>query len=407
MSGKQVRKLVAAGMCAAAFAAVVAFRHAGTTGAAPADPDDGPAAKADGGPAFVVEPYLQYATPTSIVVMCETEAPTTCVVEYGANYPPDKAAEVKAPATLHEVQLDGLQPKTKYFYRVTCADAAGNKKVGKLLTFLTAVGPDDAYTFTVLGDTQKNPAVTGKIARLMWDRRPHFVVHLGDVVDDGPDPRQWTDELFRPCRELFARVPLYPCIGNHEKNHAHYYKYFSLPKPEYYYSFRYGNAEFFALDTNKRITPGSEQYDWLEKALAASNARWKFCFHHHPCYSSDADDYGDTAKGHSKYGDPRARALIPLYEKYKVDVVMNGHIHLYERTWPVRGGRVDEKNGVVYLTSGGGGGKLEEFEPTPSFFKNQGRVDYHFCYFTVHGGTLECKAFDHEGRLFDSFALHK
>src|SRR5207248_2912640 len=153
----------------------------------------------------------------------------------------------------------------------------------------------------------------------------HFVLHLGDVVDNGPDRKEWTDELFGPCRELFARVPVYPCIGNHEKNHAHYYRYFSLPKPEYYYSFKYGNAEFFSLDTNK----------------------------------------------------------------------------------PVRGGAVDVKAGVTYVTSGGGGGKLEDVQPTPAFFKNQGRMDYHYCYVTVFGGRLDFKAFDRDNHLFDQFSLRK
>jgi hypothetical protein len=231
------------------------------------------------------------------------------------------------------------------------------------------------------------------------------------VVDDGPAKGQWTGDLFRPCADLFGRVPVYPCIGNHEKNHANYYRYFALPAPEYYYSFRYGNAEFFALDTNTNRTasllPGGEQYRWLEKGLAASDAAWKFCFHHHPAYSSDSDDFGDTAKGGTAAGDVRVRPLAALYEKYKVDVVFNGHIHLYERTWPVRGGKVDEKAGVTYVTTGGGGGKLEDFGPTPTFFQHELRVDYHFCHVAVHQGVLHFKAYDQDGRVFDHFTRRK
>jgi hypothetical protein len=88
-------------------------------------------------------------------------------------------------------------------------------------------------------------------------------------------------------------------------------------------------------------------------------------------------------------------------------VVFNGHIHLYERSWPIRDNKVDQKNGVVYITSGGGGGRLEDFGPTPTFFKAECRVDYHFCYVTVQNGTFTLKAFDHEGRLFDTFTLTK
>jgi len=90
-----------------------------------------------------------------------------------------------------------------------------------------------------------------------------------------------------------------------------------------------------------------------------------------------------------------------------VDVVFNGHIHVYERTWPLRGGKVDRARGVLYVTSGGGGGKLETFAPVPTFFKAQCRSDYHFCYVTIHGGRLCLKAFDHRGTLFDSFDVDK
>jgi predicted phosphodiesterase len=361
------------------------------------------------GPRWVVEPYLQYVTRTGITVMWESEQPCSAVVEYGTALPFTQAAKVEKPDTMGEVKLDGLEPNTKYFYRVVLTDAAGKKLEGRTLTFMTAPGPSDAYSFAVIGDTQRNPVVTGKVAKLMWERRPNFVLHCGDVVDDGAAKLQWTADLFKPCNELFGRVAVFPCIGNHEKNHPHYYKYFSLPKPEYYYSYTYGNAEFFSLDTNKLrdLTPQGEQYKWLDKALAASTAKWKVCYHHHPVYSSDEDDYGNTWKEGTTSGDVRVRHLLQLYEKHNVDVVFNGHIHVYERTWPIRGGKVDQKDGIVHVTSGGGGGGLENFAPTPAFFKQEFRSDFHFCYVTVHNGTFNLKAFDQEGRLFDQFTRSK
>jgi predicted phosphodiesterase len=361
------------------------------------------------GPRFVVEPYLQFATRTTMTVMWETEAVADAVVEYGSTFPPKQAAKLAKADTMGEVVLSDLEPNTKYFYRVVCTDAEGRKLEGKPLTFATAPGPDDAFSFTVVGDTQRNPVVTGKVAKLMWERRPNFVVHCGDVVDDGAAKWQWTGDLFKPCNELFGRVAVFPCIGNHENNHAHYYKYFALPGREYHYSFQYGNAEFFVTDTNTRrdLSEKGEQYKWLDKALGASDAKWKVCYHHHPAYSSDDNDFGDSRKGPTTGGDLRVRDFVKLYEKHNVDVVFNGHIHVYERTWPVRAGKVDEKRGVVYVTSGGGGGKLEDFAPTPAFFKQEFRSDYHFCYATVHRGTFNLKAFDHEGRLFDQLSLKK
>ena len=402
MSSRPARAAAAA-LCVAVAAGVVAVRGARPDAPAAAAPDD-PA-----GPAFLVEPYLQNATRTSMTVMWEADRPCTAVVEYGPTFPPQLTAAANEPAAMGEVALANLEPKTKYFYRVVCTDAAGTKLEGKPLTFFTAPDPTDAFSFTVIGDTQRNPTVTAKLAKLMWAYRPNFVIHCGDVVDDGAAKAQWTGDLFRPCAELFGRVPVFPCIGNHEKNHPDYYKYFSLPAPEYHYSFKYGNAEFFVLDTNalRELSPKGEQYKWLDKALAASDARWKVCYHHHPAYSSDDDDFGNAWKGPTTAGDVRVRNLVGLYEKHKVDVVFNGHVHVYERTWPVRGGKVDEKNGVTYVTSGGGGGRLETFAPTPAFFKQEFRSDYHFCAVAVHQGSFRFKAVDHEGRVFDHFALTK
>jgi hypothetical protein len=399
------RVLLAALAVGLTLAAAVLVRP--TAGRPPAAPAPAPAGDPANGPRFVIDPYLQFATRTSMTVMCETDVPTTAVVEYGPTFPPRLRAASPL-GTLHEVRLDGLAPSAKHFYRVVCTAPDGGKPLaGPPGTFQTAVGEEEAYSFCVIGDTQRNPAVTAKLAKLMWDRRPHFVLHMGDVVDDGPDLRQWIGDLFGPCRELFARVPVYPCIGNHEKNHRHYYKYFSLPAPEYRYSFRYGNAEFWSVDTNKPVGPGSEQHRWLDDTLAKSAATWKVCYHHHPCYSSDSDDYGDTAKGESRRQDTNAAQLVPLYERHGVALGLNGHIHLYERTWPVRAGKVDRAKGVTYLTSGGGGANLEDFEPTPAFFKNHGRVCFHYCYVTVSGGLMEWKVYDAEDRLFDQFTLTK
>src|SRR5262249_42225316 len=137
------------------------------------------------GPRFVVEPYLQYVTRTGITIMWETSDPCTAVVEYGPTFPPKLQSKVEKADVMGEVPLKDLEPNTKYFYRVVCTDAEGRKLESKPMTFMTAPGLSDAYSFAVIGDTQRNPVVTGKLAKLIWERRPNFVVHCGDVVDDG------------------------------------------------------------------------------------------------------------------------------------------------------------------------------------------------------------------------------
>jgi hypothetical protein len=84
------------------------------------------------------------------------------------------------------------------------------------------------------------------------------MIHCGDVVDDGFAKQQWVFDLFAPSARLLAHVPAFPVIGNHEKNSHWYYDYFSLPKPEYFYTFSVGNAQFFMIDSNKDLSPGSD-----------------------------------------------------------------------------------------------------------------------------------------------------
>jgi hypothetical protein len=361
---------------------------------------------------FVVKPYLQFATADSIKILCETTKPSTMLVQYGERQPLTLTGSSTAPANISEVALKDFKPNTTYFYRVTCTDANGNIARSDIATFQGLPGPDSAWAFGILGDTQRNPEVTRKCAEAIFALRPNFMIHCGDVVDDGFAKHQWVDDLFDPCSRLFAHVPAFPVIGNHEKNSHWYYDYFSLPDPEYFYTFKVGNAEFFMIDSNKDCRPGSEQYARLEKALANSKSVWKFTAHHHPCFSSDENDYGDKWTGKLRdeefgYGNDNAQPLVPLYEKYGVDISFAGHIHSYERTWPILQMTINQKKGVRYIVSGGGGGGLEQAAPQRAWFSIHVQRGHHFAFATVHDRTIQFKAYDIEGRLFDTFELTK
>lgn len=364
---------------------------------------------------FLVRPYLQFATQHSITVLFETAEPSTAVLEYGPALEKAESPnwaqkiEVNPAKTLHEITISGLSPATKYLYRVRAHLGNGKTAESEVLTFSTAVRDEDPFVFAVIGDTQFNGRTSWaweKIAQRVWESRPHFVVHLGDVVDKGSVKTDWTQDFFPKGQPVLSRYSVYTVLGNHEQDAAHYYDYMANPEPEYYYTFKYGNAQFFMLDTNRDVFPGSEQYDWLEWALAASDAQWKFVVHHHPPYSSEENDHGDTYIGASTF-QTQARALVPLYEAYGVDFCLFGHTHVYERTWPIFEDKVDRSRGVVYINSGGAGGGLEGFDPVRPWFSLANAVTHHFCTFAIHEDYLAFKAIDHEGRLFDQFQLTK
>jgi acid phosphatase type 7 len=356
---------------------------------------------------FVARPYLQFITRDSATIMCETSRPCIATIEYGTQLPYTMKFESGEPSRMHEMVLQGLSPQTPYFYRVRCRNEDGTELVGDDLTFQTVVDAQTPFAFAVIGDTQKNKPVIERLQAFAFSQRPNFEIHLGDVVDKGADRAEWTQELLEASWPLMSRICMYPAIGNHEENHSNYYTYFSLPGPEYRYTYTYGNAQFFVIDTNKPVDPESEQYRWLDRELAASTAVWKFVYHHHPVYSSDEDDYGDTYKGPSTYGDMRLRPLAALYEKHGVDISFNGHIHAYERTWPIREGRVDMSRGVRYISSGGGGGGLESTGPNRSWFSQRVYRGHHMCTVMISGKTLVLQAFDLEGRLFDTMEINK
>lgn len=359
--------------------------------------------------AFVVKPYLQFVTKTSITVMWETTKPTAGVVQHGEDASVSHKIDSKSNAYIHEITINGLQPETQYFYQVGSTDDEGKSIQSEVLTFQTANNEDTPFSFAVISDTQGNPAVSGKLAQHAWGYRPNFLMHPGDLVSTGTNDSHWTKHFFASMDPLISRVAMFPVLGNHEQNADNYYNYMSLPDPEYYYNFEYGNAEFFMLDTNKNVGPDSEQYRWLDDALGKSNATWKIVCHHHPPYSSDENDYGNLWKTNkSTRGDKRVRQLTTLYDKHNVDIVWSGHIHSYERTWCLREDQVvKEGRGSIYMVTGGGGGGLETPGPFRPAFQNNVRRGHHYCIVAVNGGVFEFKAFDLENRLFDYFKLEK
>jgi hypothetical protein len=95
------------------------------------------------------------------------------------------------------------------------------------------------------------------------------------------------------------------------------------------------NIRFFAMDSTY---PVPEQIEWIEKELKNCNSEWKIVFFHHPLYSS----------GEKHGSDLRLREVLePLFVKYNVSVVLNGHDHFYERVKP--------QKGIQYFVVGSGG----------------------------------------------------
>ncbi|NJK84325.1 MAG: hypothetical protein HC912_11610 [Saprospiraceae bacterium] len=131
---------------------------------------------------------------------------------------------------------------------------------------------------------------------------------------------------------------------------------------------------------------------------------WRITIHPTP---PDNDDHGDSFKALSSLGHLKTRNLVLLYERYGVDFAFFGHTHLYERTWPLKDNRINMKEGVVYVNSGGAGGGIENFAPTRNWFTLELEAVHHFCTFAIYDKHLVFKAVDHEGKMLDAFQMEK
>jgi HEAT repeat protein len=286
--------------------------------------------------------------------------------------------------------LDGLQVEKEYRYKVTSAGVSSQPFI-----FKTAVKVNSPFSFAVYGDSRTQPHEHAATCDGIVAQRPNFIIHTGDLVSTGTVYEQWEQHFFTPAKEMMASIPFFPSLGNHERNADHYYNFFSLPGKERWYSFTFGNALFVALDSNGEFQPDSEQTKFLEQTLANSAAQWKFVYFHHPPYSSG--NHGSSVNIRKSWS--------PLFEKYGVDVVFQGHDHLYERTYPVRDGKRDDEKGVTYIVTGGGGAPL--YPVIRSDWTAFSQSVHNFQIVKIEGKHLRLETWDHHGHVLDGVALNK
>jgi len=331
--------------------------------------------------ALIRGPYVQSVTSDSIVVVWETDLPSTGEVAYGETAAYGAGAADPTVTTRHAITLTGLAPYTVYHYRVE----SGGAPLSEDLTFRTAAGPDQTrFTFVAFGDTRTGHKVHQAVVARIVAQTPDFVLHTGDLVAMGTATHLW-ETFFEIERELMARIPLFPALGNHEGNNPRYFDLFYLPGNERWYAFDYGNARFICLQVDgfAEFGPKGEQYAWLEETLAANTQPWLFVTFHVPPYSSARDDLENDVR----------QTLVPLFERYGVDVVFSGHEHNYER---------NEVSGITYVVTAGGGAPLyalQEPGPTQAAFARA----YHLVLVRIDGGRLQATVISSEGEVLDEF----
>lgn len=301
----------------------------------------------------------------------------------------------------YTAQLAGLLPGIEYDYQIGSEEKA---KWSAVESFKTETLNLDSFSFVWFGDTHCFPD-SGKLVQLAEknNKDAAFYSIAGDIVSTGLHRDDW-DKLFAYAGNTFARKPLMPVLGNHDRQDGLgaqlYYDLFSLPdngpvkvENEASYSFKYGNALFVMIDATSEV---DDHIQWIEETLAGSDATWKFVMFHFPPYNFE-EPYQDIQQ-----------KWVPLFDKYHVDMVMGGHIHYYMRSNPMFNGKVvqDFSKGTVYAISISIPGKNTLMTAEPYAVK-QYDEGYFYQRMQISGKTLKYTVVNSEGQLKDELIIKK
>ena len=277
-----------------------------------------------------------------------------------------KASECK-------VRVADLTPNTQYSYRV-----GDDKMWSEWFRFRTASEKPDAFRFIYLGDVQNDiRSMCPRTIRAAYAQAPdaRFLVHAGDLITEGYDDGLWGEWCYA-MGWMGATIPHVPTPGNHDMHRApsepnpnkvftvspEWRHRFVLPengpqgvdclRQEAYY-IDYQGLRIISLDSNvyanddfepeKKTEIAAKQTAWLETVLADNPNRWTIIMHHHPIYSIGKDRDNTALR----------ETLLPIYDKYHVDLVLQGHDHHYGRTHKLASGKIVEPGqpGTIYAVS--------------------------------------------------------
>lgn len=316
---------------------------------------------------LVWKPYLQQLSSSGVHITWTTKSGSNAVVRYSRDqsYAISKSGSSRTLNTLgtrrHHVTLSGLQANTTYYYRVYTDGA--NLLGSETLSFRTApsTGTSTAFSFLAFGDFGKNTDSQRSLRDQMQRDSFRFMVTTGDNAYDAGRYSEFDTKVFQIYRSIFSKAGIFPTLGNHDystSSGAPYLDLFSLSTnawrssdKERYYSFDFGNVHVVALDSNTPLNvsdsaASNDMLDWLRQDLSQTRQRWKIVALHHSPYSTGS--HGSDSRVRSK--------LVPIFEKYGVDLVLSGHDHIYQRSKPLRNGNVTtaSNGGITYVVTGAG-----------------------------------------------------
>ncbi len=311
----------------------------------------------------------------------------------------------------HSAVIKNLKPSKRYVYRV-----GGDSVWSEWNTFATAKKDPEPFTFVYLGDPQYGfrdylPRLFRKTLTTAPDAA--FWLYIGDLTTRPKKDQQWEDLFF--SWDFAPRImPSVMVPGNHEYSAvsketrhildlSHLWKaHFTLPDngpagmSETAFTFDYQGVRFVMLNGNEKL---GLQAVWMDSLLSINANKWIIAAIHQPVYSMG----GKRDEGNIR------DTLMPVFDKYSVDLVLTGHEHVYSRSHKLRNGKVvgDKDKGTVYVVSVCGTKQYRmNLQYKDLLAKYSANVTL-FQVISIDGNRLKFTSYTASGKIFDEFELVK
>ncbi|MCL6260456.1 fibronectin type III domain-containing protein [Aquiflexum sp. TKW24L] len=144
-------------------------------------------------------PYLNDISENSAQMVWETDRAAKAILTYGEKLPLDISRNFDASTNpISTATLENLKPGTTYFYQFEFETESAEKLATPVLSFQTAKPKGNPFLFGIISDTESRPQINNQVAQRLWEERPDFLIHLGDLTDGGfKDSKfEWTMEYF-------------------------------------------------------------------------------------------------------------------------------------------------------------------------------------------------------------------
>jgi hypothetical protein len=292
------------------------------------------------------------------------------------------------PRGLRFARLQGLAPGSAYVCRI------GQGHTALQVRFRTAPARAEPFTFAAVGDSGDGSVAAARLAQRILAGRPAFLIHLGDMAYPRSSSPHLDHRFFRPYARTLTRVPLFPTPGNHDLAHHTVYRDVFAPFSDgdgasrTQYAFDWGGARFVFVSSPEFPRDGEAGTRWLAGEItSAPPGAWRFVVLHEPPYSSSRKRVTRGLRA----------SLEPVVEAAHVDLVLAGHVHLYERALPACEYVQDAR--VLEVISGGGGANLDHGRTHPNFARTITAT--HYLRVRVTPDWLDIRAIGLEGQILD------